>query len=65
MIKLIEQVRHTQALMQLLSQRETLHLYINQPLAECLSGTPHNLWHPQVLPLLASVSAQSGYHPGE
>lgn len=35
------------------------------PLAECVAGTTHNLRHPQVLPLSAAVSTQSGYHPGE
>lgn len=32
---------------------------------EPFPGAAYNLWHPQVLPFPAAVSAQSGHHPGE
>lgn len=67
MVKLIEQVRHTPTLTLSACQRgEGSHV----PELICLWGEPvpgatHNLRHPQVLPLPAAVSAQSGHHPGE
>lgn len=67
MVKLIEQVRHAPAL--------TLSTFqwgkgIQAPELICLwvesvPGTTHKLRHPQVLPLPAAVSAQSGHPPGE
>lgn len=46
-------------------ERCEMHLINNMPLGESVTGTTHNLWHPQVLPFPAAVSAQPGHHPGE